>query len=164
MAQPSSDFASRARGPHTPRRGSKRDVVLAAAAGLLVERGGGRHGRWRAGAGPLGTAHELNALGDNLGSRALLAVLALPVTRLQPALDEDLAALVQVLAARLRLLAPHHDGEEARLLAPLARLGAVVAVHRQPQVGHRGAARRVTKLRGTREVSDQQYLVQARHQ
>src|SRR2546425_9538922 len=82
----------------------------------------------------LGPAHELDALGHHLGGAALLAVLGLPVARLQPAFDEDLAALVEVLAARLGLLAPHHDGEEARLFALLPALRAVVSVARHSAI------------------------------
>src|SRR5439155_18557680 len=106
---------------------SERNVVVAAV--LLVGREArrGRHRGPTAGAPrPLGPAHELDALGHHLGGAALLAVPALPVARLQAALDEDLAALVDVLPARLGLLAPHHHREEARLLALLPALGRVV--------------------------------------
>src|SRR6266850_6300438 len=104
--------------------------------------GESRRGRHRGGSpgpgapGTLRAAHELDALGDHLGGGALLAVLALPVARLQPALDEDLAALVEVFTARLGLLTPHHDREEARLFALLPALRAVVAVHRHAEVCH----------------------------
>src|SRR5262245_201120 len=82
-----------------------------------------RHG------GPLRPAHELDPLGHDLGDRALLAILAFPVARLQPTFHEDLAALVEILPTTLRLLAPHDHGEETRFLALLAPLGRVVAVH-----------------------------------
>src|SRR5688572_3078493 len=141
----------------------KRHVVVAAVV-LFREGRRGRDRRRGSGALALRAAHELDPLGHDLGGRALLTVLALPVARLQPALDEDLAALVEVLPARLGLLAPHHDGEEAHFLALLAALGAVVAVDRQAQIRHGGAARGVAQLRGTRQVADQQHLVQARHQ
>src|SRR5256712_6000527 len=75
----------------------ERDVVFAGRRIL----GEGLSG-WDGGGGAFGPAHELHALGDDLGDGALLTVLALPVTRLQAALDEDLAALVEVLAAALR--------------------------------------------------------------
>src|SRR5262249_20179584 len=72
--------------------------------------------------------------------------------------------LVQVLAAALSLLPPHHHGEEAGLLALLAALGRVVPVDREPQVGHRGAAGRVAKLGGTGQVAHQENLVEVGHQ
>src|SRR3972149_10232052 len=91
---------------------------------------------------PLPPPHELDALGDDLDHRALAAVLALPLARLQPALDEDRAALVEVLAAALGLLAPHHHRQEARVLALLPALRGGGAGDRQAQVGHGGAPRR----------------------
>src|SRR5262249_14493719 len=127
---------------------------------LGKRRRGGRRARGRA----LRAAHELYTLGDHLGDRALLSVLALPVARLQPALDEDAAALVEMLAARLRLLAPHDHGEEARFLPLFSRLRRVVTVDREPEIRDRGAAGRVAQFRGTGQVADQQYLVEARHQ
>src|SRR3989441_7498034 len=143
----------------------ERDVVVGAAARVRRLFGEGRR---RGGGAPrgraLGAAHELHALGDDLGGRALLAVLALPVARLEPPLDEDLAALVEVLTARLGLLAPDDDGEEARFLPLLARLRRVVAVDRHPEIRDGGAAGRVAQLRGTGQVTDQQHLVQVRHQ
>src|SRR5262245_28286392 len=140
------------------------NVVVSAARGLLGEGRRGRHRRPGGRSRPLGAAHELDALRDHLGDRPLLAVLAFPVTRLQPALDEDLTALVEVLTARLRLLAPHDNGEEARLLPPLTALHGVVAVHREAQIGHSGAAGRVPELRRAGQVADQQNLIEARHQ
>src|SRR6185436_7658786 len=142
----------------------ERDVVLAALGLVTAEcRRRGRNRRRRA-ARALGAAHELNALGDHLGRRALLPVLAFPVARLQSAFHEDLAALVEVLAARLGLLAPHHHREEADFFPLLPALRRIVPVDRQPQVRDRGAARRVTELRGTREIADQEHFVQACHQ
>src|SRR5689334_4992902 len=142
----------------------ERDVVVPAATGrgrLFRKRlrGGGSA---RAG-GALGATHELHALGDDLGDGALAAVLAFPVTCLQASLDEDLAALVEVLAARLGLLAPDDDREEASFLPLLAGLSRVVAVHRQPEIRDGGAARRVAQLRWARQVPDEHDLVQARH-
>src|SRR5205823_13154270 len=130
---------------------------------LLAERRlGGRHGGGRR--RRLAAPQELDPLGHDLDDGALLAVLAFPLARLEPALDEDRAALVEILAAGLRLLAPHHHREEARLFALLAPLRGVVAVHRQPHVGHRGTARRVAQLRGPGQVADEEDLVEARHQ
>src|SRR5687767_4834705 len=91
-------------------------VVGAAAAGVGRLVGVGRRRRGSPAGRTLGTAHELDTLGHDLRDRALLPVLGLPVARLQPPLDEDLAALVEVLAAALGLLAPDDHGEEARFL------------------------------------------------
>src|SRR4029453_5783481 len=99
-----------------------------------------------------------------LHPRALLARLGLPVARLEPSLDHDRAALVEVLAAALGLLAPHDHGQEAGLLALLSALGRIVPVDRQPQIGHRSAAGGIPELGSARQVADQEYPVQARHQ
>src|SRR5207249_4706248 len=112
---------------------------------------------------------DLAALGHEAAQTSDVLVvdeadLALPVARLEPPLDEDLAALVEVLAARLGLLAPDDDGEEARFLPLLAGLGRVVAVDRHPEIRDGGAAGRVAQLRGAGQVADEQYLVEARHQ
>src|SRR6476659_2009557 len=135
-------------------------VVAALAAGLDRLGDPGRGG----GGGRLAAAHELHPLRDDLDHAALLAVLGLPVPRLQTALDHDRAALVEVLPAALCLLAPDHAGQEAGLFPLLPALGRVVAIDGQPEVGHRGAAGRVPELRGSREVADQEDSVETRHQ
>src|SRR5207245_1446470 len=114
--------------------------------------------------GRAAASHELHALGDDLDDGPLAAVFGLPLARLQPPLDEDRTALVEVLTAALRLLAPHHHREKAGVLAFLAALRRVIAIDRQPQVGDGGPARRVTQLRGLGQVTDQEHLVEARHQ
>src|SRR2546427_10089192 len=143
----------------------ERDVVVGAAARVRRLFGEGRR---RGGGAPrgraLGAAHELHALGDDFGGRALLAVLALPVARLEPPLDEDLAALVEVLAARLGLLAPDDDGEEARFLPLLAGLGRVVAVDRHPEIRDGGAAWREAQLRGAGQVRSEEHTSELQSQ
>src|SRR5256885_9596981 len=79
-----------------------------------------------------------------------------PLARLEAAVDQDRATLVEVLAAGLRLLAPDDDRDERGLLALLAPLRRVVAVDRKPQVGHGGAARRVAQLWGAGPVTGQE--------
>src|SRR5262249_34937546 len=138
----------------------ERNIVVAGP-GLLGERLGSRwHGRR---GGRAAASHELDTLGDDLDDGSLAAVLGFPLTGLQPALDQDGAALVEVLAAALRLLAPHHHCKEAGLFALLAALRRVIAVDRQPQIGHGSPAGRVTKLRRFGQVADQEHLVGARH-
>src|SRR6266446_849414 len=143
---------------------SKWYVVVGGARRFVLEALRRPHGSRCAACTALGPAHELDPLGHDLGGRPLLSVLAFPVANLQSSLDEDFAALVQVLATAFRLLAPDDHREKARLLTPLTRLGRVVAVHGQTQIRHRGATRRVAQLRGARQVADQQDLVEARHQ
>src|SRR5262249_31204141 len=141
----------------------ERDVVVGRRRRLVAgERRCSRHrgGRGRA----LRAAHELDALGDDFGHRPLLAVLALPVPRLQASFDEHLTTLVEVLAAALCLLAPHHDREEAGFLALFATLRRVISIDRHAEIGHRRSARGVAQLRGTGQIADQQDLVEARHQ
>src|SRR5262249_62134751 len=72
--------------------------------------------------------------------------------------------LLEVFTPALPLLAPPPHREEAGLPALLAPLRRVVAVHRQSQIGHGGPAGRVAKLRGLGQVTDQEHLVEARHQ
>src|SRR5262245_7001868 len=139
----------------------ERNIVVAGP-WLLGERLGSRRNGRRG--GRAAASHELDTLGDDLDDGSLAAVLGLPLTGLQPALDQDRTALVEVLATALRLLAPDHHGEEAGLFALLAPLRRVVAIDRQPQIGHGGPAGRVTKLRGLGQVADQEHLVEARHQ
>src|SRR4029453_2839570 len=102
----------------------------------------------------LGPAHELHTLGDYLDDSALLSVLRLPVPGLQLSFHQDGAPLVQILPTGLRLLAPHHHGEEARLFPLLAALRGVVSVDGEPGIGHRGTARRIANLRGAGQVPD----------
>jgi len=89
------------------------DVVVGAA---LAEVGGLRRGRSqartagappRAGSPALGVAaaEELHALGDDLHSLALGAVLGVPLAPVEPAVDADGAALAEVRRAALRLVA-----------------------------------------------------------
>src|SRR2546422_777304 len=138
----------------------ERDVVLGGPR-LFRERLGGRHGGRRGG---LAAPHELDALGHHLLHGPLPAVIAFPLARLRAAVDEDRTSLAEVLAAGLRLLAQDDDRDERGLLALLAPLRRVVAVDRKPQVGHGGAARRVAQLWGAGQVTDQEDLVEARHQ
>src|SRR4030088_1896849 len=102
-----------------------------------------RHPPPRGRGGGLAASHELHPLRDDLDDAALLTVLRFPVASLQPPLDHDRATLVEVLATALGLLAPHHHREETGLFAFLSALRRVVPVDGQPEVGHRGAARRV---------------------
>src|SRR5438128_2500199 len=102
------------------------------------------------------------AAGD--AARDDLAALGHEAAQTSDVLVVDEVALVEVLAARLGLLAPDDDGEEARFLPLLAGLGRVVAVDRHPEIRDGGAAGRVAQLRGAGQVADEQYLVEARHQ
>src|SRR6266849_3074311 len=138
----------------------ERNVVVAGT-GFLGE-GLGRRDRRRRGSP--GAPHELHALSHNLDDGSFAAVLGFPLARLQPALDEDGTALVEIFAAALRLLSPHHDREETGFLPFLAPLRRVVAIDRQPQIGDGSSAGRVTELRGLGQVADQEHLVEARHQ
>src|SRR5262245_39640204 len=92
----------------------RRPLVVFLAPGCL--RGIGPAGHAHCGLAP---SHELHPLRDHLAHVALLAVLRLPVARLQPSFHHDGAALVEILAATLSLFSPHHDGEETDLIALL---------------------------------------------
>src|SRR5215831_16421168 len=109
-------------------------------------------------------SHELHTLSDDLDHVPLLAVLRFPVPRLKTPLDHDGASLVQVFAAALGLLTPHHDVEEAGIFALLAALRLIPAVHGEPQICDGHPAGRVAQLRCPGQIADQEYLVQAGHQ
>src|SRR5213076_3603348 len=75
------------------------------------------------------------------------------------ALDVDLPALGQVLAAGLRLLAPHHHVVPLGAFLALT-LGVVPHLAgRERETRHRAAARRETHLRILPEIANQQRLV-----
>src|SRR3989454_11440721 len=138
----------------------ERNVVVAGT-GFLGEGLGRRDGRRR---GSPGAPHELHALSHDLDDGSFAAVLGFPLARLQPALDEDGTALVEVFAAALRLLSPHHDREETDFLPFLTPLRRVVAVDRQPQISNGGSAGRGTELWGVGQGADQEHPGEARHQ
>src|SRR3954471_23613896 len=69
-----------------------------------------------------GAAEQHDAVAANLRGVALVAVLVVPLARLQPAFDVDLLPLGQILVERLGGLAPEHDAVPLRLLLALPRL------------------------------------------
>ena len=108
-------------------------------------------------------AEQRDAVGLDLSGVALVAVLVVPLARLQTALDVDLFALGQVLLQALRLLAPEHDAVPLGLFLTL-----IVAVvpdlgRRQIERGHRRAAWRVAQLRVATQIADENHLVHAAH-
>src|SRR5204862_8116246 len=54
-------------------------------------------------------AEQCDAVGLDLGRIPLVAVLVVPLPRLQPALDVDLLAVGEIFLQALRLLAPQND-------------------------------------------------------
>src|SRR5260370_20855757 len=115
----------------------------------------GGHELVRAAVAVAAAAEELHAVGDDLDGLALpAAVLRLPLTPVEAAVDRDGAAFAEVLRAALRLIAEDGDAEVIRLVDPLTRLGLPPAVHGPAQAAHGGAARRVPGLGGAGEVSD----------
>jgi hypothetical protein len=70
---------------------------------------------------------------------ALVALLVLPGTILQPAFEQDRVALVQVFGAGLGLVAEDHDVDEAGIILPAAVAALDAVVQRQPEGGDWGA-------------------------
>jgi hypothetical protein len=103
---------------------------------------------------------ELDALGDHLGDVALLAFLVVVLAAPDRALDEDLAALVQVLAAALGLLSPDDDVVPFRPFLALAFLRGPLLGGRDREARDGAAARREAELRILAEVTDQHHFVQ----
>src|SRR3990170_2211930 len=81
------------------------------------------------------------------------------IVRVQPALDQHLAPLAQVLMRRLGLLAPHRDAEPDRLLDLVAGVVVVGAIGRHAQVRDGLATGRVAHLRIAPEVANEDDFV-----
>src|SRR5260221_14147869 len=88
----------------------------------LRMRGLGARGLALATASACTAAQQDDAVAANLGRVALVALLVVPLTRLEAAFDVNLLALLQVLIQRLRLLAPENDPVPLRLFLALAFL------------------------------------------
>src|SRR5436190_24054607 len=107
--------------------------------------------------GVAAAAEELDGVGDDLDRLALVAVWAIPLAPLQPALDRDRPPLREIGGAVLALRAPHRDIDVVRLVDPLAALVLAPAVHGDPQFAHRGAAAQLAQLRVLREIARDDY-------
>src|SRR5439155_10479671 len=103
-------------------------------------------------------------VGLDLDHGSLLALLVLPGTLLQPAGHYDPAAARERLGGVLRQAPPAVDREERRVaVRPVAGRVTDPRGIRDPEVGHRGAVRRVAQLGIIREVANDRDLVVARH-
>src|SRR4029453_4408189 len=92
------------------------------------------------------------------------AVLRLPLTPVEAAVDGDRAALREVLCAALALVAPDGDVEVVGLVAPLARGRVLLAgVDRDAELADGGAARRVPELRVLGQVPNENAAVDVGH-
>src|SRR5262249_48229438 len=117
--------------------------------------------RWRLGrtAAAALAAQEAHVLRDDLGDVALVAVLVVVVARADRALDEDLPALTQVLAAVLALLSPDDDVVPLGTLLALA-LGVVPHLAGgEGKLAHRPAGAGEADLGIFSEVADEDDLV-----
>src|SRR5688572_12236313 len=108
-------------------------------------------------------AEQRDAISLDLGGVAFVAVLVVPLPRLQPALDVDLLALRQVLLQRFGLLAPQHHAVPFSLFLPLLILIVPHFRRRQIQRGNGGAAGRIAKFGVPSQVSHEDYFVDASH-
>ena len=101
-------------------------------------------------------ADELHAVGDHLDGLVLAAVLGLPASPAQPAVDRHLASFGEVVRAALALGAEDRDGEVVGMVLPSAAvfvLDAVVDGETQAAAPVRGA--RLSELRVAGEVADE---------
>ncbi len=108
-------------------------------------------------------ADQLHPVGHDLGRVLLDAVLVGVLARLQPALDVDRAALLQVLARDLRLAAEQDDAVPLGAFLLLAALVLPLLGRRDVEVGDRIAAGRVARLRIAAQVAEQDHLVHRCH-
>src|SRR6266850_6108190 len=143
---------------------SERDVVVGAAAEVRAGVLFGRHGRPRLlGRTIAAAAQHLDVLRDDLGREALLPGLVLPLPGANPAFDEDLPALREVLADDLGLLPPHHDPVPLRGFLLLPALVGPALRGRDAQVRHGLPALGEAHLGVRAQIADQDHLVDAAH-
>ena len=102
---------------------------------------------------------ELHVGGDDLGDVLLVAFLVVVRAGLDAALDEDLAALGEVLRADLGALAPHHDAVPLGALLALTVLVVPALAGRDAQLADALPARRVPHVGIGAEVSDEDDFV-----
>ena len=115
------------------------------------------------GPGPRALGHEVHELRHDLDLAPLLpGLLVVPAALLEPAVDEDRVALVDILAAGLRLLAEDDDIKVADLVLDLFAL-LVLAIDGDGKTCHGDAVRRVPHLGITGKISHQNYFIEARH-
>ena len=108
-------------------------------------------------------AEQRHAVGLDLSRVALVAVLVVPLPRLQTAFYVDLFSLCQVFLQAFRGLSPEHDAVPLGLLLPL--VVAVVPDLRGGQVerGHCRASWCVAQLGVATQVADEDHLVHTSH-
>ena len=104
-----------------------------------------------------------DAVAFDLGRVPLVAVLIVPLARLELALDVDLLALGEVFRQRFSGLAPQHHAMPFGLLLTLSGLVVPDLRGRHVERGDRGAARRVAQFRIAPEISDENDFVHAAH-
>src|SRR5690606_17500271 len=110
------------------------------------------------------TTQHHHVLGDDLGHVSLIALLILPVARLQAAFDVHLTSLAQVLVADLGQPSPRdHPMPLGPLLALASIASAELLIGGEPAIDDGRSAGREPHLRGRSEVTDQHHLVEAPH-
>src|SRR6185436_13100103 len=107
-----------------------------AAAGRLCRRGPGLAARHRVGAAGARAEH-LHAISDDLGRITVVTFLVLPFARLQAALDINLGALLQVLAADFRQFGERGNAVPFRALLLLAAFVFPLVRGRDAEIAHR---------------------------
>src|SRR5688572_11353563 len=116
-----------------------------------------------AAAHPLARAQHLHSIGHDLGGVLVVAVLVLPLARLQPPLDVDLRALLEIFARDLGQPPEEGDAVPLRLLLLLALLVLPRVRGRDRDVRDRRAVGHVAGLGIAPEVADEDHLVHRCH-
>src|SRR5207248_7202622 len=109
----------------------------------------------------LSSGEEDDLVRNHLGRVLLHAFLVGPLARLQAAFQIHLAALAQVLTAKLRELGPDDYPVPLRAVLLLARLVGPGVIGRDGKVRHRLTIRRVAHLGVLPEMTDQDHFVDA---
>src|SRR5262245_29717863 len=109
------------------------------------------------------TAQQCDSVSLDFGRVPLVAVLVVPLARLQTTFDVDLLTLRQIFLQALRLLAPQDDAVPFGLFLALPALVVPDLSRRKIQRRYRGAARRVAELRVAAKIADEDHFVHASH-
>ena len=105
---------------------------------------------------------HLHVIGDDFGAVAVVAVLILPLARLQTTFDIEARAFLDVLLSDFRQLVEHHHTVPFGTFLTLTALTVIPGIRGgEVEVAHRTTGRSETDFRILTEITDQNDLVYA---